>query len=79
LESDFTEKDLGVLLNTKLNMSQPCNLVAKKADNLLSCIRQNITSKSREMILPLRFAQHSEAASVLPTWVNSRLAGSNED
>lgn len=36
-----------------LNMRQQCALAAKKADSAPVCIRQSITSRSREVILPL--------------------------
>ncbi|KAK4814945.1 hypothetical protein QYF61_006889 [Mycteria americana] len=37
-------KDLGVLVDTKLNMSQRCALMAKKASGILGYIRQSIAS-----------------------------------
>ncbi|KAJ7423398.1 RNA-directed DNA polymerase from mobile element jockey-like protein [Pitangus sulphuratus] len=47
------EKDQGILVDNKLSMSQQWALVAKKANGILGCIRKSITSRSREVILPL--------------------------
>jgi len=53
LERSSAEKDLGVLVNNRLGISQQCALVAKKAHGILECIKKILTSRSREVILCL--------------------------
>ncbi|PKU28318.1 rna-directed dna polymerase from mobile element jockey-like [Limosa lapponica baueri] len=42
LESCPAEKDLGVLVNSRLNTSQQCARVAKKGNSTLACIRSSV-------------------------------------
>ncbi|PKU45687.1 rna-directed dna polymerase from mobile element jockey-like [Limosa lapponica baueri] len=45
LESCLMEKDLGMLVNSQMNMDQQCAPVAKKANSILACIRNSLASK----------------------------------
>ena len=53
LDSSICERDLDVLVDNKLNLSQQCNMAAKKANAMLGCIARSIESRAREVIIPL--------------------------
>ncbi|TRZ08489.1 hypothetical protein HGM15179_018621 [Zosterops borbonicus] len=53
LDSAQAERDLGVLVERWLNMSQQNALVVKKANGILACIKNSVSSRSREVIPPM--------------------------
>lgn len=42
LESSFAEEDVGMLVDTKVTISQECTLVASKANSILVCQSKNM-------------------------------------
>jgi len=47
------EKGMGVLVDTKWNVSQQYAHWAEQANSILACFRKNIASRSREMSISL--------------------------
>ncbi|PKU48212.1 rna-directed dna polymerase from mobile element jockey- hypothetical protein [Limosa lapponica baueri] len=62
LENSPEEKDLGVLVDEKLNMSWQFVLASQRVNHILGCIKTNEASRWREVILPLC------SALVRPPW-----------
>ena len=53
LDSSPTERGLGVLVDSNLNVSQKCAQVARKASCILRCMKHGIPSWLTEITVPL--------------------------
>ena len=50
LKRNSAEKDLGVLVDDRLAMSQQCVPIAKKANRIAGCTKKSMASRAREVI-----------------------------
>uniref|UniRef100_K7F000 Reverse transcriptase domain-containing protein n=1 Tax=Pelodiscus sinensis TaxID=13735 RepID=K7F000_PELSI len=53
LEVTEEEKDLGVLVDYRMTMSRHCDMAVKKANMILGYIRRGISSRDKEVLVPL--------------------------
>ena len=56
LERSSVEKDLGVLVDNWLAISQQCVLMAKRINGILGCIEKSVASRLKDVILSVCFA-----------------------
>ncbi|TRZ18399.1 hypothetical protein HGM15179_008706 [Zosterops borbonicus] len=59
IESSLGEKDLGLLVDERLDMTQPCALTAQRDKGVLGCLQSSVASRAREGILSLCSSLHS--------------------
>jgi len=52
METSPEEKDLVMLIDEKLNMTQQCAFTAQKAERTLGCIPSSMASRTREGFCP---------------------------
>ena len=65
------EKDLGILVDEKLNLTQQCALESRKASGILGSIRRGVASKDREVMI-LLLCPHEVPSVVLPPGLGSQ-------
>lgn len=52
LEINSEKKDLRILVDNTLTLTQKCSLMDKKAKDILGSIKRGVASRQRKMILP---------------------------
>jgi len=60
------EKDLGILVNETLDMSQQCALATQNAQHILVYIKRIMVSRVREVIVPNLLSPCGDPSGVMP-------------
>jgi len=68
LKKNSAEKDLDVLVDNRLAMSQQCVLVARKANGGLKCIKKSMASRLRKVILLYFTLMRPHLEYLIQTW-----------
>lgn len=53
LKRSSVDKDQGVLVDNRMTTSQQCVPVAKNVNGILGCVKKSVTSRLREVLLPV--------------------------
>jgi len=68
IESSPEQRDLGMFIDEKLNMTWQCALAAQKANHILGCIKSSMASLLREVNLPLYSALRCHPECCIHLW-----------
>lgn len=65
LGSSSVERDQGVLVHNKLNVSEQCAAVASKANRMLACINKGVTSTEERCHCPILLSAYQATPGIL--------------
>lgn len=74
-ETDYKclqKKDLEIVIDCKMNMSQQCNVAVKKANEVLHCINQSISSNCWKAIVLVYWSDFTLSTPVLGIKVSDK-------